>query len=197
MYVSGLALQNFHYQIAILRDQKRKKYLFSKCMAFLYRNSYQHKPSLSVTVFLRSFVDLCTYSYLRKGQRQGIKVIMRCNVVRVICNSLFDCCAAEWQWIAAGTLRFCFHWKREWQTAEITKGIFLKHSIYWITSQIQPCHLFRFFPSPFHIFLKWPASQLILEEHREECGLYRMTCSQWTCSISFRDEFCFLPLPPQ
>lgn len=126
MYVSGLALQNFHYQIAILRDQKRKKYLFSKCMAFLYRNSYQHKPSLSVTVFLRSFVDLCTYSYLRKGQRQGIKVIMRCNVVRVICNSLFDCCAAEWQWIAAGTLRFCFHWKREWQTAEITKGIFFK-----------------------------------------------------------------------
>lgn len=69
------------------------------------------------------------------------------------------------------------------------RDFFFKHNIYWITSKIQSSHLFRFFHSPFHIFYKWPASQLILEEHREECGLYFMTCNQWTCSISFRDEF--------
>lgn len=106
------------------------------------------------------------------------------------CNSLLVCSAAEWQRIAAGILRFCFHWKREWQTAEITKVIFFKHSIYWITSQIQSLtfsdfstHLFTFSANGLLPSGSWRST--------EKSGLYFMACSQWTCSISFRDKFCF------
>jgi len=55
------------------------------------------KTSHSVTIFLISFVDLCTYNNLRKGQRQGIKVIMRSTAVKS--NLQFSpchCSAAEW-----------------------------------------------------------------------------------------------------
>lgn len=70
---------------------------------------------------------------------------------KVNCNSLLVCSAAEWQRIAAGILRFCFHWEGVANCWDHKSDFFFKHSIYWITSQIQSLtfsdfstHLFTF-----------------------------------------------------
>lgn len=181
MDVSGLVIQNYHYQIAILRAWKMRKHLFSKGMPLLYRNSYSTNLPFQ-WLFLRSFVDFCTYSYLKTDRVKESRSLWDVMWSKVIFNSLLVCSAAEWQRIAADILRFCFHWNREWQTAEITKGIFFLNTA--ATEQ-----LLRYSPLTFSV-CKCPDSQLILEEHKE-CGLYFMTCNQWTCSISFINEFCF------